>query len=205
MKIRKKVKSQTIKVSTLRTEDNLKVRLAMIADRISRAAILSLVRVGPALIQRAIPREASLARTLAGALSIRDRINAHANVLVAARKHQAQVVSAPLEAVVLAVAELEQGLGRPLASSAPLGVAGETHAEVFVGSDDGAHFLGGDVDGLGALEHVEAAVDLVEGELLGPGAVVPDVDVERGLGVALEKGVVNWSRCGHQGEQRGEK
>jgi hypothetical protein len=203
MNSRRKVKSQLSKL-TLRTEDNLKVRLAMVAHRISRTAILSLVRVGPALIQRAVPREASLARTLAGAVSIGDGIDANANVLATAL-HHAEIISRSAKAVVLAVAEFEQGLMRPLACSAPLGVAGEAHAEVFVGSDDGGHLLGSDVDGLGALEHVEAAVDLVEGKLFGPGAVVPDVDVERGFGAAFDQSVVNGSRCGHQGEQRGEK
>ena len=87
----------------------------------------------------------------------------------------------------------------------PLGVSGQAHTKVFVGSDDGLHLLGSDVDGLGALDHIEGAVDLVESELLGPGAVVIDVDVEGLLRAASNKGVVNWSRCGHQGEQRGEE
>ena len=56
----------------------------MVADRISRAAVLGLVRVGPALVQRAVPREAGLACTLLGALAIRDWVNAYTYILVAA-------------------------------------------------------------------------------------------------------------------------
>lgn len=94
---------------------------------------------------------------------------------------------------------------RPLARSAPLGVAGKAHTEIFVESDDGVHLLVSNVNGLGTLEHLEAGGDLVESELLGPGAVVPDVDVECLPGAALDKSVVDWTRCSRQGEQRGEE
>jgi hypothetical protein len=95
-------------------------------------------------------------------------------------------------AIILAVAEFEQSLVLPLAISAPLGVAGKAHADVFVRGDDGVHLLGGDVDGRGALDHLVFGIDdLVEGELLGEGAVVPDIDVESALGAALDKGVVD--------------
>lgn len=51
---------------------------------------------------------------------------------------------------------------------------------------------------------MEAASDLIEGDLLSKGAVVPDVDVE-GVRVAFDKSVVDRCRCGRQGEQRSEK
>ena len=89
----------------------------------------------------------------------------------------------------------------PLASGAPLGVARKAHAEVFVRSNDGVHLIWSDVGGLGALDHLEAAGDLVESELLGEWTVVPDVDVERAPGATLDKNVVHGSGCGHQGEQ----
>ena len=50
---------------------------------------------------------------------------------------------------------------------------------------------------------MEAAGDLVEGDLFGEGAVVPDVDVES-VCVAFDEGGVDWDCCGRQGEQRGE-
>jgi hypothetical protein len=175
----------------------------MIADRISRAAVLGLVRVGPALIQRAVPWEASLAKTLLGTVSVGYRIDPDAYIGVAAFNYT-ETKSRPTLAGVLAVAEFKQSLGLPLAGSAPLCVSGKTHTEVFVRSDDGVHLLGSNVDGLGALEHLEVAGNLVKGELLGEGAVIPDVDVESALRAACNKSVVDWSRCGHQGEQRGE-
>lgn len=176
----------------------------MIANCISRAAILGLIRVGPTLVQRAVPGEADLARTLLGAVSVGDRVDADADVLVAAI-YDGEVVRRAVLAGVLAVAEFEEGLRLPLACSAPLGVAGQPHAQVFVRGDEGVLLLWGDVGGLGALEHLEVAGDLVETELLSEGAVVPDVDVERAAGAALDKSVVNGSGCGHQGEQRGEE
>jgi len=176
----------------------------MVANGISRAAVLSLVWVGPALVQRAVPGEAGLARTLLGALSIGDRVGTDAGIFVRTL-HDGEVVGTPILTGVLAVAEFEQSLVLPLAGSAPLGMAGKAHAEIFVRSDDGVHLLWSDVGGLGALEHLEAAGDLIESELLGEGAVVPDIDVERAPGAALNEGVVNGTGCSHQGEQRSEE
>lgn len=159
-------------------EDDFKVRLAVVADRISRAAIFDLIRVGPALIQRAFPREASLTKTLLGALSVRDGIRANADVFVAAL-HDRKVVSSTVLASILAVAEFEKGLCLPLSGSAPFGVAGEAHAEISEGSGDCEHFLGLDVRRLRAFEHLKTAGDLVKSDLLREGTVVPNVDFER--------------------------
>lgn len=160
-----------------RAEDDFKVSLAEVANRISRTSILSLIRVSPALVQRALPREAGLAKTLLRALTIRDRIRANANIFITTL-HDGKVVSSTILASILAVAKLEKSLRLPLPSSAPFGVAGKAHAEVFEGSGDFKHLLGLDVGWLRAFEHLEAAGDLVEGDLLGEGAVVPDVDGE---------------------------
>lgn len=103
----------------------------------------------------------------------------------------------------MTIAKLEKSLRLPLPGSAPFGVARKAHAEVFEGSGDSEHFLGLDVGWCRAFEHLEAAGDLVEGDLLGEGAVVPDIDVES-VRVAFDKSVVDWSRCGRQGEQRSE-
>jgi hypothetical protein len=187
----------------LRTKDDLEVRLAEVADRVSRTSILSLIRVRPALVQRALPGEASLAGTLIGALAVWDRVSADTNIAIAAL-HDGEVVSRTVLAGILTVAKLEKSLSLPLASSAPFGVAGETHAEVFEGSGYSDHLLGRDVRWLGAFEHLEAAGDLVESDLLGERAVVPDVDVESPC-VAFDKCVVNRGCCGRQGEQRSEE
>lgn len=50
---------------------------------------------------------------------------------------------------------------------------------------------------------MEAAGDLVKADLLGEGAVVPDVDVE-GFCAAFDQSIVDWGCCCRQGEQRGE-
>lgn len=184
-------------------KDDLEVGLAVVADRISRAAVLCLIRVGPALVQRAVPWEASLARTLLGALAVRDGISANANVAIAAF-HDGKIVSSTVHASVLTVAKLEKSLCLPLTSSAPFGVAGKTHAEILEGSGDGELLLGRNVCWLRALEHLEVSGDLVKSDLLGEFAVVPDVHVESSC-VALDESVFYWRCCRRQGEQRNEK
>jgi hypothetical protein len=113
----------------------------MVADRISRASILGLIGVRPALVQRAVPGEASLAGTLLRTFAIRNRISADADIAIAAL-HDREVVSRAFCASILTVAELEESLSLPLAGSAPFGVARETHAKVFEGSGDSDHLFG---------------------------------------------------------------
>lgn len=187
-----------------RTEDNLEVCLAVVADRVSRAAILDLVWVCPTLAQWAVPREASFARTLLRAFAVGNRVGSDTNVAIAAL-HNRKIISSTLLAGVLAVAEFEKSLNLPLGGSAPFCVAGETHAEVFERCLDCDHFLGCNVCWLRAFDHFEAAGDLVESNLLGERTVVPDIDVERRTCVAFDESVVNWSCCSRQGEQRSEE
>jgi len=160
-----------------RAENDLKIRLPKIANRISRTPILSLIRISPALIQRTLPRKTSLTKTLLRTLPIRNRIRADANILITIL-HNRKVVSSPILTSILTISKLEKSLCLPLARSAPFGVAGEAHAEVFEGSGDFEHLFGFDVGWVRAFEHLEAASDLVEGDLFGPRAVVPDVDGE---------------------------
>lgn len=127
-----------------RTKHDLKISLAVVANRISRATIINLIRVGPALIQRAFPRKTSLTKTLLGALTVVDGIRSNADIFIAAL-HDRKVVSCAVLASILAVAKLEKSLRLPLSGSAPFGVAGEAHAEIFEGGGDFEHFLGSDV------------------------------------------------------------
>lgn len=160
-----------------RAENDLEIRLPKIANRISRTPILSLIRISPPLIQRTLPRKTSLTKTLLRALPIRDRIRANANILITTL-HNRKVVSRTVLTSILTIPKLKQSLCLPLACCAPFGVAGEAHAEVFEGSGDSKHLLGFDVGWVRAFEHLEAAGDLVEGDLFGEGAIVPDVDGE---------------------------
>ena len=123
-----------------RAEDDLKVRVAMVADRISRAADLHLLWFGPPLAQWAVPGEASLTGTLLGAFAIRDGIRAEADITVAAF-HERKVVSSTFHTSVLAVAKLKKSLRFPLPGSAPFGMAREPHAYIFVRSGDGELLL----------------------------------------------------------------
>jgi hypothetical protein len=184
-------------------KDDFKVSLAVVADRISRTTILGPIRIGPALVQWAVPREASLARTLLGAFTVGDGISANANVAIATL-HNGKIVSSTIHTGILTVAKFEKSLCLPLTSSAPFGVTGKTHTEIFEGSGDGELLLGRNVRWLRALEHLEVSGDLVEGNLLGEFAVVPDVDVESAR-VALDESVFDWRCCCRQGEQRSEK
>jgi hypothetical protein len=186
-----------------RTKDDLEVGLAEVADRISRTSILSLIRVRPALVQRAVPGETSLAGTLLGALAVRDRVSTDTNIAIAAL-HDGEVVSRTVLAGILTVAEFEKSLSLPLTGGAPFGVAGETHAKVFEGSGDSDHLFGRDVRWFGAFEHLEATSDLVESDLLGERTVVPDIDVES-ICVTFDESVVDWGCRGRQGEQRSEE
>lgn len=124
-----------------RTEDDLEVCLAEIAYSISRRSIFRLVRIRPTLIQWAVPGEARLARTLLGAVSVRDGVGADANVAVTSL-HDREVISTAILAGVLAVAELEESLCLPLTGSAPLSVTGKAHAKILERSGDGNHLLG---------------------------------------------------------------
>lgn len=188
----------------LRAENDLEVRLAVIANGVSRAAILDLVWVSPALIKRALPREARLAQALLRPFAVGDGVDADANVAVAAF-HDGEVVSSAVFAGILAVAELDKGLGLPLPSSAPFCVTREADAKILVRSSDGVHLLWGDVDRLRAFEHLEAAGDLVKRELLGERAVVPDVDVERVSGATLDESIGDRGSSGRQGHERSEE
>lgn len=176
----------------------------MITNRISRRPISHLIRVRPPLIKRTIPRETSLTRTIPRPLPVRNGIDAHSNIAITAL-HDGQIVRRPFLSGILAVAELEEGLRFPLSADAPFGVAGEAHAEVFERRGERRVLLGREVGGFAALEHLEVAGDLVEGELFGERAVVVEVDVEGVAGVAggEERGVDGCCCC-RRGEQRGQ-
>lgn len=91
--------------SLVGAEDDLEVHLAVVADGVCGAAVLDLVGVGPALGQVAVVGRA----LLLGALGL-GRVDGEADVVVAAF-HDGDVVGSAVEAVVFAVAELEEGLG----------------------------------------------------------------------------------------------
>jgi len=196
-------------VSSRRAKDNLERRLALVTDSISRTAVRSLVRVSPSLGKIAVARGADLARAFVAGFAVDGRVHGKPDVLVVlAAVHFGQVVRCAVQVAVLGVAELEQGLGLPLACEAPFGVAGEAHAGLFVGCGDGLGSVGGDGDGVHVREHVEGRGDLVEAEVLGGVALVADFDVD-GVGVAAAGAaggeVGGWECCCRQGEQRAEE
>lgn len=178
----------------------------MIANRIRRTPNLNLIRIRPALRSRAVPWRTSLDSTSATPPPIRNRKDANANVRITAL-HQGEIVSRPLNASVLAVAELKEGLVVPLSGSAPLGVAGKTHAGGLEGRHDGFGAHCRDVYWGGVFEHLKVAGDLVEGELLGPFALVDDDDLEvvcvasgEGGGFVVECGDCVGGECQESGE-----
>lgn len=186
-----------------RAEDDLEVGFAVVADRISWAAVLGLIRVGPALRRVAVVRVALLVRAVVGCV-----LRVHGKTDVAfATLHEGEVVGSAVKFAHLAVAELGQGLSLPLSASAPLGVAREAKANVLVGGSDGLGVVGGDGDGLRALNHLEAAADLVEAKVLGRRALVADFDVESVIRALHQArgAAVDWNSCCRQGEQRTEE
>lgn len=193
---------KTKAAQTSRAEHNLEISTPMVADRISRTANVYLVRIRPTLRRWAIPREARLAGALLGAPTVRDRVDTDANIAIATF-HDGEIIRSAIFAGILAVAELEKCLCFPLAGGAPFCVTGETHTKVFKGRSDGEFLLWGKVCWLRTFDHPKITCDLVESELFGEGAVVPDIDVESIGGTVLEKCVVDWRCCSRQGEQRG--
>lgn len=187
-----------------RAEDNLEVGLAFVADGISRRAVGGLVRVGPALGESAVARRADLAGALVVGLAVDGRVNCEADILLGAL-HEGKVVSSAILAGVLGVAELEESLVLPLAGGAPLGVAGDAHANGLEVGGDGLGSVAGNADGAHLLEHLEVASDLVHAKVLLGGALVADLDVEGiGAGAALNE-PVDGRGCCRQGEQRAEE
>ena len=162
----------------LRAVDHSEVSQALVAHGVSWAAVRILIWVRPALVQRAVVRVANFAR--AGRIRW---VDCDANVRGAAF-HDRQVISRAILAFIVAVAELEQRLRVPLASSAPLSHTRETHAGRCVRCRDRVRHARSDVDRGRHLDRVEGGGDLVERELLSVGAVVQHVDVE-GLVLAL--------------------
>ena len=190
-------------------EDNLEVHLSVVADHVSWATVRHLVRVSPALRRVTVAGVADLAGAVAAANAIlQDRVHGNANIALAAF-HDREVVSRALEAIVLAVAKFEEGLFGPLAASAPFGVTRKTHADAVVGSCNGLCLVRPNADRVASLEHLEAASDFVNAELLGGRAVVADLDVESigtaGGRAALDEVGVDWFGCCRQGEQGAEE
>jgi len=181
----------------------------VVAHGVSWAAVGHLVRVGPALGCVAVARKADLAwAVVAVSIAGEDGVYSKANVAVGAF-HKREIVSGASETVVLAVAELEEGLVGPLAASAPFGVTRKAHADALVRSRDSLCLVLSDSDGVAHLVHLEAARDLVDAELLGGWAVVADFDVESvgtaGGRAALDEVGVDGLSCCHQGAQRAEE
>lgn len=180
-------------------EDNLEIHLAVVAHGVRWAAVRHLVRVGPALGRVAVARSADLAGTVVAVDAVReDGVHSKANIAVGAF-HEREIVSGACETVVLAVAELEEGLVGPLAASAPFSVTGKAHADALVRSRDSLCLVLSDANRFAHLVHLEAARDLVDAELLGGWAVVADLDVESigtaGGRAALEKVGVDGLSC----------
>lgn len=191
-------------MSNLRAEDNLEVGLAVVADGVSRAAVLGLIRVGPALGRVAAVRIALLARAIvcvAGA--VHSGVDGKADVAFTSL-HEGEVVSSAVHVAHLTVAELSKSLSLPLAGRAPLSVAGEAQADVLEGSRDGLGLVLSDGDRLrGGVDHVEASSDFVQAKVLGGRAVVGNLDVEGVGGAWLDVGgsVGDRDGCCRQGEQ----
>lgn len=158
----------------LRAEDNLEIRLTLVAYGVGRRSLIDLVRSSPALARRAIPREARFRR--AGSITA-DGVRTNANIAIAAF-HHGEVVSGALFASVGAVAEFKESLRAPLAAGAPFGMSGQAHTLRVEGRVDNCGLTGRDVSGLRLLQHLEKGLDLVERDLLGPLALVDHVEPE---------------------------
>lgn len=111
------------------------------------------------------------------------------------------------------MAKLKQRLRIPLARGTPLRMARETHAQRLVRRVDNGRLPRGDIAGLGALHHLEGlGHDLVERDLLGPLALVDDVEAESFrapvAAARLESGggggMVEGTSEGRQGQTGGE-
>ena len=144
----------------------------MITHRIGRAPNIDLIGMRPPLIRPTIPGKTDLPLTR----PIR-RPRPNPNIAVRAL-HDRQIVRRPVVPGIGGIPELEQGLGVPLPGGAALGVAGQAHAGVVEGGLDVDRLAGGDVGGVGALEHLEGGGDLVEGDLFFEVALVADVEGE---------------------------
>lgn len=161
-----------------------------------------MVGLGPALRCSTVSRRADFARAFIIGFTVDGRVDGKSDVVVTAF-HDRDVVSCAFLAVVLAVAELEKGLVLPLAGDTPVGVSREAHADVFKGSRNGLGSVSSNRDWVHALEHLEAAGDLVEAEVLGGRALVTDFDAD-GIGAALGE-LGDGRSCRRQGEQRAEE
>jgi hypothetical protein len=193
----------------LRAEDNLEIHLAVVANTVSWTAIRHLVRVGPALRRVAVAWVADLVGAVAAVGAVgEDGVHSNANIALAAF-HDGEIVSGALEAVVCAVAELEEGLWGPLTGGTQLSMTGKTHANALVRGRDGLRLALCDGNGVAGLEHLEGSGDFVDAKVLLGRAVVADLDVE-GIGTAAggatrdEVGVDGFGCCG-QREQRAEE
>lgn len=174
----------------------------MIADRIRRTTNIHLVRIGPALRSRAVPRGTSLNPTSSTSPSVSNGECTNPNISIRT-SHDGKIVSSALDTSILAMAEFKHGLGFPLAGRSPFGVAGEAHAGGLEGRHDGMGAAGWDVDGSGFLEHFEGGGDLVEGELFCPFALVYDYEfevVDVAGGVVVEGGYCGGCESHESGE-----
>jgi hypothetical protein len=197
-------------------EDDFESRLTLVADSISRAAVRLLIGLGPALRRSTVSGRADFARALLASLTINSRVHSNADIILTAF-HNANVVSRAVQAIVLTIPELEQGLVLPLRGDALFGVGGDAHAGVFEGRGDGLGGVGGHGEGVHALEHLEGGCDLVHAEVLGAGALVADFDAEgvvggvavraAGVGVVVLVVVGDWGGCDccRQGDQGAEE
>jgi len=168
----------------VRTPHDVEVGLAVVADGISRAAILYLILVRPALIERTIGGRAEFAWTR-GVLGI------DCEAVVAA--HDGEIVGGALNAVECTVAELEERLRSPLGCGGLVGRARDAHANALVRGLESAVGACWDVDGLGDGVHGEAGADLVDAEAHVRAAVVVDGDIES---IAAGSGAWDWRGSG---------
>lgn len=90
--------------------------------------------------------------------------------------HHANVVGNALDAAPAAVAELSEGLGSPLGSSALVGGSRQSQANVLVVGGDLGVTTRSDLGRLALGVHLEVAGDLEQTEVLGVGALVVDVE-----------------------------
>jgi len=162
--------------------DDVEALHPVVANGISRAPCTLLGWAGPRLRERASARRADFGLALVGS-------RVRSNALWRATLHNRQIVGGTLHAAVRAVAELEQGLGFPLAVAALVGRSGETHTERGEWRVDAGGFSRRELHGVRHLDHLECGRDLVKAERLGAGAIVVDGQVEVGVIARLESRV----------------
>ena len=162
------------------TPHDVEVGLAVVADGISGAAIRYLIRVRPALAERAIGGRA----VFAWARRVRW---VYCEAVVTA--HDGEIVGSTIDAIECAVAELEERLRGPLRCGGLVGRARDAHANALVRGLESAVGASWDVHGRGDGVHGESGADLVDAEAHVRAAVVVDGDIE---GIAAGSGAWDW-------------